>query len=217
MMIMMMMKIMMIMRILMLPTNEVGPKRQAGDCSQCASLKEITGQVIIPYPVTVQCNDNTISAQVETLIACAEKKDEEPEGDDGEAPAADDGGDAAPADDGGEADADVAEPPECPPPEMFIMSLISLVESIDGEIENLYTLIIKSTDDEERTKYSDELQDYKSKRDVIDDLITKLTDEEDAEKIKKAVKRGLGRIGGALKSQLAECQSQCDTGGRSVN
>ena len=55
MMMIMMMVIMMIMRILMLPTNEVGPKRQAGDCSQCASLKEITGQVIIPYPVTVQC------------------------------------------------------------------------------------------------------------------------------------------------------------------
>ena len=53
MMMIMMMVIMMIMRILMLPTNEVGPKRQAGDCSQCASLKEITGQVIIPYPVTM--------------------------------------------------------------------------------------------------------------------------------------------------------------------
>merc|ERR1712147_473922 len=39
------------------------------------------------------------------------------------------------------------------------------------------------------------------------------TGEEDTEKIKKAVKRGLSRIGSELKSQLAECQSQCDTGG----
>merc|ERR1719223_1543495 len=88
-----------------------------------------------------------------------------------------------------------------------------MIESVDEEIENLYNFIITSTDEEERTKFTQELQDYKTKRDTIDDLITKLTGEEDPEKIKKAVKRGLTRIGSELKSQLAECQSQCDTGG----
>ena len=177
-----------IMRILMLPTSEGRTRPPAGDCSQCEALKNIT-------------------TEVENLIACAEKE-AEPAGDAADAPPADD---AAAADAGG--DGEVTETAECPPPEMFIMSLISMIESIDKEIENLYTFIIQSTEEEERSKFTKELQDYKTKRDTIDDLITKLTGEEDAEKIKKAVKRGLTRIGSELKSQLAECQSQCDTGG----
>ena len=182
-----------IMRILMLPTSEGRTKPPAGDCSQCEALKNVT-------------------SEVENLIACAEKKEDDADGDDAaDAAPADD----APADDAG-GDADVTDTAECPPPEMYIMSLISLIESIDKEIENLYTFIIQSTDEEERSKFTKELQDYKTKRDTIDDLITKLTGEEDAEKIKKAVKRGLSRIGSELKSQLAECQSQCDTGGSST-
>jgi len=177
-----------IMRVLMLPTSEGRTRPPAGDCSQCEALKNIT-------------------TEVENLIACAEKE-EEPAGDEAEAPPADE----APADDAG-GDSEVTETAECPPPEMFIMSLITMIESIDKEIENLYNFIIKSTDEEERSKFTKELQDYKAKRDTIDDLITKLTGEEDPEKIKKAVKRGLTRIGSELKSQLAECQSQCDTGG----
>lgn len=177
-----------IMRILMLPTSEGRTRPPAGDCSQCEALKNIT-------------------TEVENLIACAEKE-AEPAGDAADAPPADD----APAADAG-GDGEVTETAECPPPEMFIMSLISMIESIDKEIENLYTFIIQSTEEEERSKFTKELQDYKTKRDTIDDLITKLTGEEDAEKIKKAVKRGLTRIGSELKSQLAECQSQCDTGG----
>lgn len=172
----------------MLPTSEGRTRPPAGDCSQCEALKNIT-------------------SEVENLIACAEKE-EEAAGDEADAPPADD---AEAADAGGEAD--VTETAECPPPEMFVMSLISMIESIDKEIENLYNFIITSTDEEERSKFTQELQDYKTKRDTIDDLITKLTGEEDAEKIKKAVKRGLSRIGSELKSQLAECQSQCDTGG----
>jgi len=179
-----------IMRVLMLPTSEGRTRPPAGDCSQCEALKNIT-------------------TEVENLIACAEKEEEPVGGEDGaEAPPAED----APADDAG-GDEEVTETAECPPPEMFIMSLITMIEGIDKEIENLYNFIIKSTDEEERSKFTKELQDYKTKRDTIDDLITKLTGEEDPEKIKKAVKRGLTRIGSELKSQLAECQSQCDTGG----
>lgn len=177
-----------IMRVLMLPTSEGRTRPPAGDCSQCEALKNIT-------------------TEVENLIACAEKE-EEPAGDEAEAPPAAD----AQADDAG-GELEITETAECPPPEMFIMSLITMIESIDKEIENLYNFIIKSTDEEERSKFTKELQDYKAKRDTIDDLITKLTGEEDPEKIKKAVKRGLTRIGSELKSQLAECQSQCDTGG----
>jgi len=177
-----------IMRVLMLPTSEGRTRPPAGDCSQCEALKNIT-------------------TEVENLIACAEKEAESA-GDAADAPPAED----APAADAG-GDGEVTETAECPPPEMFIMSLISMIESIDKEIENLYTFIIQSTEEEERSKFTKELQDYKTKRDTIDDLITKLTGEEDAEKIKKAVKRGLTRIGSELKSQLAECQSQCDTGG----
>ena len=185
-----------IMRILMLPTSEGRTRPPAGDCSQCEALKNIT-------------------TEVENLIACAEKEEEaageEAADDEADAPPVDD---AAAADAGG--DADVTETAECPPPDMFVMSLISMIESIDNEIENLYNFIITSTDEEERTKFTQELQDYKTKRDTLDDLITKLTGEEDAEKIKKAVKRGLSRVGSELKSQLAECQSQCDTGGRII-
>ena len=177
-----------IMRVLMLPTSEGRTRPPAGDCSQCEALKNIT-------------------TEVENLIACAEKE-EEPTG-------SEDGAEAPPADDAG-GDEEVTETAECPPPEMFIMSLITMIESIDKEIENLYNFIIKSTDEEERSKFTKELQDYKTKRDTIDDLITKLTGEEDPEKIKKAVKRGLTRIGSELKSQLAECQSQCDTGDKII-
>ena len=163
--------------------------RTTGDCSECEPLQKITDKV-------------------DSLIACAEKKKEDQEaGAEGEEAAAEEG------------EAEVVEA-ECPADHtMYVMALITINEDIDKEVENLYNRIIATTEDEERTKFKEDLQDMKEVREQVEILITKvinLNSEEDLEKLKKAVKRGLAGSSSKLNNKLTTCKGSCQGPGKSV-
>jgi len=178
-----------IMRMLMLPQS-TGPITKVpldADCAECATLKDI-------------------SYKVENLIACAEKEEDAEETDEADA-----GNDDY--QDTGDAEADVVEakPGEkCVPPDMYAMELIQINELIDGEIKNHYNTIIVTVDEEKRSKLFQNLDNYKALRDSVDEVITKLMDQNDADgqKLKKTITRSLSRTNTDLKSQLKNCQNE---------
>jgi len=178
-----------IMRMLMLPqaTSSGKQTQPTGDCSECDVLKDI-------------------SFKIENLVACADKEEGEDAQEQEQEPEAD-----AAAEDGS---GDKAKPgDECMPPAMYAMELIAVNELIDTEIKNLYNNIVTTTEEEERQKLFKKLEDYKSLRDTVDDMITKLMSQTDEEKLKKLVKRSLGRVNTELKTKLKDCQAQCGPGG----
>ena len=164
--------------------------RTTGDCSECEPLQKITDKV-------------------DSLIACAEKKKEDQE-------AGAEAEEAAAPEDG---QAEVVEA-ECPADHtMYVMALITINEDIDKEVENLYNRIIATTEDEERTKFKEDLQDMKEVREQVEILITKvinLNSEEDLEKLKKAVKRGLAGSSSKLNNKLTTCKGSCQGPGKGV-
>jgi len=96
---------------------------------------------------------------------------------------------------------------------MYAMDLISVNELIDTEIKNLYNSLITVIEEDERQKLFQKLEEYKSLRDTVDEMITKLMSQTDEGKLKKLVTRGLGRVNTELKSKLKDCQAQCGPGG----
>jgi len=178
-----------VMRMLMLPQATGSKQTQpTGDCSECDVLKEI-------------------SFKIENLVACADKE----EGDDAQEQVEEGADAAAEAEDGS---GDKAKPgEECMPPVMYAMDLISVNELIDTEIKNLYNSLITAIEEDERQKLFKKLEEYKSLRDTVDDMITKLMSQTDEDKLKKLVTRSLGRVNTELKAKLKDCQAQCGPGG----
>merc|ERR1712215_324002 len=102
-----------------------------------------------------------ISFKIENLVACADKEEGEDtkEQEDTES----------------EGSGDYSEPgEECMPPSLYAMDLISVNELIDTEIKNLYNSLITAIEEDERQKLFQKLEDYKSLRDTVDEMITKL-------------------------------------------
>merc|ERR1712123_359708 len=69
------------------------------------------------------------------------------------------------------------------PPAMYAMALIIVNELIDTEIKNLYNNIVTTTEEEERQKLFKKLEEFKSLRDTVDDMITKLMSQTDEDKL----------------------------------
>jgi len=179
-----------VMRMLMLPQATGNKQTQpTGDCSECDVLKEI-------------------SFKIENLVVCADKE----EGDDAQEQEQEEEADAAAG--GEDGSGDKAKPgEECMPPVMYAMDLISVNELIDTEIKNLYNSLITAIEEDERQKLFKQLEEYKSLRDTVDDMITKLMSQTDESKLKKLVTRSLGRVNTELKAKLKDCQAQCGPGG----
>merc|ERR1712013_182466 len=98
---------------------------------------------------------------------------------------------------------------ECMPPAMYAMELIGVNEMIDEEIKNLYNRIVTTTEEDERQKLFKKLEDFKSLRDTVDDMITKLMSTSEDDKIKKLVKRSLGRVISQVRTILKDCLTGC--------
>ena len=172
-----------VMRMLMLPQATSGEQKlTAGDCSECDVLMEI-------------------SDKIESLVGCAsgEEGTGTKEADVREAEATEE-----------EGSGDKAEPvADCMPPDMYAMDLISLNELIDTEIKNLYNSLLAAIDKDKRGKLFKKLEYYKSVRNKVDDVITKLMGQTDGEKLKKIVTRSLGRVNEEMMTKLKDCQAQC--------
>jgi len=183
-----------VMRMLMLPQATAGKKIQpTGDCTECDVLKEI-------------------SFMIENLVACADKEEGASPGEGGENAQAPEAGDVEAA--AGEVSDEKAKPgEECMPPVMYAMDLIAANELIDEEIKNLYNNIVTKTEEEARKKLFKKLEEYKSLRNTIDEMIPKLMGQTDDAKLKKLVTRSLGRVNTELKTKLKDCQAQCGPGG----
>ena len=95
---------------------------------------------------------------------------------------------------------------------MYAMELITINEEIDTDIKNIYNSLVSTVEDDVRKKLFKDLNDKKSIREGIDELITKLMTQTDKEKLTKSLSRDLGRIDRQLKPILAACMLQCDGG-----
>jgi len=172
-----------VMRMLMRPQATAGEQQlTAGDCSECDVLMEITDKI-------------------ESLLGCASGEEgmSTKEADVREAEATEE-----------EGSGDKAEPvAECMPPDMYAMDLISLNELIDTEIKNLYNSLIAAIEKDKRGKLFKKLEYYKSVRNTVDDMITKLMGQTNEEKLKKIVTRSLGRVNTEMMTKLKDCQAQC--------
>jgi len=178
-----------LLRFKMLISNEImrmlmlpdtrGPAPTPKGCEECNVLRNITNKF-------------------ENLVACADKE-EDGEGDAQEQEQEQESG--AGPDDAPEA--------ECMPPAMYAMELIGVNEMIDEEIKNLYNRIVTTTEEDERQKLFKKLEDFKSLRDTVDDMITKLMSTSEDDKIKKLVKRSLGRVISQVQTILKDCLTGC--------
>merc|ERR1711988_181364 len=99
---------------------------------------------------------------------------------------------------------------DCPPPEMYAMDLITVNDQIDEDIKDLYNKLVSTVEDEERAKLFKDLSDKKTIREGIDELITKLMTQSDADKLKKLISRELSRINRQIQPLLTACQLECD-------
>jgi len=153
-----------------------------------------------PAPTPKGCEEcnvlRNITSKFENLVACADEEE---------------GGDADGVEQEQESGAgpDDAPEAECMPPAMYAMELIGVNEMIDEEIKNLYNRIVTTTEEDERTKLFRKLEDFKSLRDTVDDMITKLMSQSEDDKIKKLVKRSLGRVISQVQTILKECLTGC--------
>merc|ERR1712013_352630 len=178
-----------LLRFEMLISNEImrmlmlpdtrGPAPTPKGCEECNVLRNITNKF-------------------ENLVACADKEDDE-EGDAQEQEQEQESG----------AGPDDAPEVECMPPAMYAMELIGVNEMIDEEIKNLYNRIVTTTEEDERQKLFKKLEDFKSLRDTVDDMITKLMSTTEDDKIKKLVKRSLGRVINQVQNILKDCLTGC--------
>ena len=178
-----------VMRILMLPRAGKAGKQPTGggDCTECDLLAEI-------------------SYKVENIIACA-KQDQPIE--DIDLPT-DQQGISRPDAAGKKAKDKKPEPGTfCMDANMYAMELITCNDNIDNEIKNLYNKLVIETEDEKRKGNLESLEFYKSIRNSIDEVITKLMVIDDATKLKKTVKRGLGQISNKLSTKLTTCKAEC--------
>merc|ERR1711872_504770 len=153
-----------------------------------------------PAPTPKGCEEcnvlRNITSKFENLVACADEEE---------------GGDADGVEQEQESGAGPDDAPEveCMPPAMYAMELIGVNEMIDEEIKNLYNRIVTTTEEDERTKLFRKLEDFKSLRDTVDDMITKLMSQSEDDKIKKLVKRSLGRVISQVQTILKECLTGC--------
>jgi len=153
-----------------------------------------------PAPTPKGCEEcnvlRNITSKFENLVACADEEE---------------GGDADGVEQEQESGAgpDDAPEAECMPPAMYAMELIGVNEMIDEEIKNLYNRIVTTTEEDERTKLFSKLEDFKSLRDTVDEMITKLMSQSEDDKIKKLVKRSLGRVISQVQTILKECLTGC--------
>merc|ERR1712123_269738 len=182
-----------VMRLLMLPGG--GKERMAqageGDCSECDLLAET-------------------SYKVENIIACAEQ-DQPIE--DINLPTAQQGV-TRPEAEGRMLKNDKPEPGTfCMDPNMYGMELITCNENLDAEIKNLYNRLVIETNDEKRRKSLESLEFYKTTRNSVDEVITKLMTLSDATRLKKAVKRSLGQVSNKLSTRLSSCLVNCGPDG----
>ena len=171
----------------MLPQATAGEQQlTSGDCNECDVLMEI-------------------SDKIESLVGCASGEEgmNTKEADVRQAEATEE-----------EGSGDKAEPvAECMSPDMYAMDLISLNELIDTEIKNLYNSLIAAIEKDKRGKLFKKLEYYKSVRNTVDDIITKLMGQTDEEKLKKIVTRGLRRVNTEMMTKFKDCQVQCGGSG----
>merc|ERR1711892_425025 len=178
-----------VMRLLMLPGGgkEINEQTGEGDCSECDLLAET-------------------SYKVENIIACAEQ-DQPIE--DINLPTAQQGI-TRPEAEGRKLKNDKPEPVTfCMDPNMYGMELITCNENMDTEIKNLYNRLVIETNDERRRKSLESLEFYKTTRNSVDEVITKLLTMRDATMLKKAVKRSLGQVSNKLSTRLSNCRVNC--------
>merc|ERR1712106_1242624 len=76
-----------------------------------------------------------------------------------------------------------------------------------------YNSLIAAIETDKRGKLFKKLEHYKSARNTIDDIITKLMIQADDEKLKKIVSRSLGRVKIEMMTKLKDCQAQRGPGG----
>ena len=136
-----------------------------------------------------------ISLKIENLIVCANKVENN------------DVADARDIEEGS-GEEDEAEP-KCVAPSMFAMDLISVNDLIDTEVKNMYNSLIAAIEVNDRQELFKNLEEYKSLRASVDDIIPKLMSETDDQKLRMIVRRELKRVHSELTRKVKDCQAKC--------
>jgi len=171
-----------VMRLLMLPAPGSTNAISSDDCADCQGLQ-------------------TIAAQLRSLLECAGRQPIE----DIDLPV---GGSPVVERPTSRA-AEEEEEEECPQPQMFSMQLISVNERIDNEIKTVYNLLVIEIEDEERSKHIARLDFFKTVRASVEEVITKLMKEEEDEKLKRVIVRGVVLIVRTVTLELKSCGAGC--------
>jgi len=98
---------------------------------------------------------------------------------------------------------------DCPPPQMFSMQLINVNERIDNEIKTLYNLLVIEIEDEARSKHIARLDFFKTVRAAVEEVITNLMKENEDDKLKKVIVRGVAAIVRTVTLELKSCGAGC--------
>jgi len=178
-----------IMRLLMLPkAGKAGSQEvTGGDCTECDLLEDM-------------------NYKIDNLIACA-KEDKPIE--DIDLPTEQEVI-SRPEAAGRKSNEEKPEPGTfCVDPNMYAMELITCNDDIDTEIKNLYNNLVIETDNERREANMKNLDFYKSTRNQVDVVITKLMNLDDVTRLKKTVTRSLGQISNNIHQKLTNCRGKC--------
>jgi len=98
---------------------------------------------------------------------------------------------------------------ECPQPQMFSMQLIAVNERIDNEIKTLYNLLVIEIEDEARSKHIARLDFFKAVRSGVEEVITNLMKEDEDNKLKRVIVRGVAAIVRTVTLELKSCGAGC--------
>merc|ERR1719237_965799 len=92
---------------------------------------------------------------------------------------------------------------------MFSMQLINVNERIDNEIKTLYNLLVIEIEDEARSKHIARLDFFKTVRAAVEEVITNLMKEDEDDKLKKVIVRGVAAIVRTVTLELKSCGAGC--------
>jgi len=98
---------------------------------------------------------------------------------------------------------------ECPQPQMFSMQLIAINERIDNEIKTLYNLLVIEIEEDARSKHIARLDFFKTIRASVEEVITNLMKEDEDDKLKRVIVRGVVSIIRTVTLELKSCGAGC--------
>ena len=86
-----------------------------------------------------------------------------------------------------------------------------MIDIVDAELKLIYNKLIKNKDGDKRKKYQENLSFYSKTRNTLENMRTKLMEEDEDEKEKKIIRDGLTGLSNKRVNVLRECMVKCES------